>query len=296
MMHNRPISGLNPQGNQGTHGMFKTRSIIILASLAAVTLTGCTRMGGLRARMAANELAHTVPIQGDAVVIGRLNAVVVENPYGKVRVVAKPSHEQAHITFRVQQEHRLRWRAARQGFDFDPVGEYFKAIHTHNGELSTLSIIPTDLTVEGYRPPIDLTVNIPQCDGIEVRNAGGKVVIVGIEGAIRVVSGDEEMAGGHIEIRTDKEQVEEIYAMSNGGDVTLVTGPQSGGTFELVAPRGKTSFNSRYGIVDHSLPKIGHWTGIWNDGTNSIYLESQDGDASVIVVDNPVMHSVGNSW
>ncbi len=276
--------------------MFKTRSIIILASLAAVTLTGCTRMGGLRARMAANELAHTVPIQGDAVVIGRLNAVVVENPYGKVRVVAKPSHEQAHITFRVQQEHRLRWRAARQGFDFDPVGEYFKAIHTHNGELSTLSVIPTDLAVEGYRPPIDLTVNIPQCDGIEVRNAGGKVVIVGIEGAIRVVSGDEEMAGGHIEIRTDKEQVEEIYAMSNGGDVTLVTGPQSGGTFELVAPRGKTSFNSRYGIVDHSLPKVGHWTGIWNDGTNSIYLESQDGDASVIVVDNPVMHSVGNSW
>jgi len=276
--------------------MFKIRSMILLTSVAAVTLTGCTRMGGLRARMAANELAHTVPIQGDAVTIGRLNAVVVENPYGKVKVIAKPSHEQAQVTFRVQQERRLRWRAARQGFEFDPVGEYFKAIHSHNGELSTLSVIPTDLSVEGYRPPIDLTVEIPQCDGIEVRNAGGKVVIVGVEGAIRVVSGDDEIAGGPIEIRTDKEQVEEIYAMSNGGHVTLVTGPESAGTFELVAPRGKTSFSSKYGVVDHSLPKLGHWTGIWNNGTNSIYLESQDGDASVIVVENPVMHSSGKTW
>ncbi|MCR9074699.1 MAG: hypothetical protein NXI07_01540 [bacterium] len=276
--------------------MFKTRSMILLAALAAVTLTGCTRMGGLRARMAADELAHTVPIQGDPVILGRLNAVVVENPYGKVKVYAKPAHEQAHITFRVQQERRLRWRAARQGFDFDPVGEYFKAIHSHNGELSTLSVMPTDLTVEGYRPPIDLTVEIPQCDGIEVRNAGGKVIIVGVEGAINVVSGDEEVAGGPIEIRTDKQQVEEIYAMSNGGHVTLVTSPESAGTFELVAPRGKTSFSSRYGIVDHSLPKVGHWTGIWNDGTNAIYLESQDGDASVIVVENPVMHSSGKTW
>lgn len=276
--------------------MFKTRSMILLAALAAVTLTGCTRMGGLRARMAADELAHSVPIQGDPVVLGRLNAVVIENPYGKVKVYAKPAHEQAHITFRVQQERRLRWRAARQGFEFDPVGDYFKAIHSHNGELSTLTVMATDLSVEGYRPPIDLTVEIPQCDGIEVRNAGGKVVIVGVQGAINVVSGDDEVAGGPIEIRTDKQQVEEIYAMSNGGHVTLVTGPESAGTFELVAPRGKTSFNSRYGVVDHSLPKVGHWTGIWNDGTNSIYLESQDGDASVIVVDNPVMHSSGKTW
>ena len=279
--------------------MAQTRLMIMiftLGVLAAGLLPGCTRMGGLRARMAANEIAHTVPIEGDPVIIGRLNAVVIDNPYGKVKVYAKPAHEQAHITFRVQQERRLRWRAARQGFEFDPVGEYFTATHTHTGELSTLTVSPTDLSVEGYRPPIDLTVEIPQCDGIEVRNAGGKVVIVGVEGAIHVESGDSVVAGGPIEIRTEREQLEEIYAMSNGGHVTLVTGPQSAGTVELVAPRGKTSFSSRYGIVDDSMPSKGHWTGVWNNGTNSIYLESQDGDASVLVVENPVMYSSGKTW
>ena len=279
--------------------MAQTRLMIMLATLVILTaglLPGCTRMGGLRARMAANEIAHTVPIDGDPVIIGRLNAVVIDNPYGKVKVYAKPAHEQAHITFKVQQETRLRWRAARQGFEFDPGGEDFTAAHTHNGELSTLTVSPTNLSVEGYRPPIDLTVNIPQCDGIVVRNAGGKVIIVGVEGAIHVESGDSVVAGGPIEIRTDKEQLEEIYAASNGGHVTLVTGPESAGTVELVAPRGKTSFSSRYGIIDNSMPSKGHWTGIWNNGTNSIYLESQDGDASVVVVSNPVMYTSGKTW
>jgi hypothetical protein len=269
--------------------------LIVLVSLGSAVLPGCTRMGGLRARMAAKELAHTVPIEGDPITVGRLNAIVIDNPNGKVKVYAKPANEEARITFRVDQERRLRWRAARMGFDFDPVGEYFSAVHTNNGELSVLTIRPTDLDVEGYRPPIDLTVYIPQCDGLEIRNAGGKVIIVGVEGAINVESGTNIRKGGHIEIRTDFAQLETVHATTNNGHVTLVTGPESAGTIELIAPRGKTVFNSRYGIVDNSMPSKGHWTGIWNEGTNEIRLNTADGDATVMVVENPVMYSAGKT-
>ncbi|MEX0877133.1 MAG: hypothetical protein WD114_06710 [Phycisphaerales bacterium] len=270
--------------------------LVVLLALGLGLLPGCTRMGGLRARMAAKELAHTVPIQGDPITVGRLNAVVVDNPYGKVKVYAKPGHEEAHVRFRVDQERRLRWRAARQGFEFDPVGEYFTAVHTNDGELSTLTISPTDLTVMGYRPPIDLTITIPQCDGIEVRNAGGKVIIVGVEGVINVESGDSTIAGGPIEIRTDRTQIESVYASTTNGHVTLITGPGSAGTVELIAPRGTTSFNSRYGIVDDSMPSKGHWTGVWNDGINEIRLRTEDGDATLMVVENPVMFTSGKTW
>ncbi len=269
--------------------------LIVFMLLGSMILTGCTRMGGLRARMAANELAHQVPIVGDPITVGRLNAIVIDNPNGKVKVYAKPAHEEAHISFRVDKESRLRWRAARMGLDFDPTGEYFTAVHTNTGELSTLTISPTDLTVEGYRPPVDLTVYIPQCDGIEVRNAGGKVIIVGVTGVINVESGTNIRKGGHIEIRTDLSQLETIHATTNNGHVTLVTGPESAGTIELIAPRGKTSFNSRYGIVNHSMPAKGYWTGIWNDGTNEIRLNTEDGDATVMVVENPVMYSSGKT-
>ncbi len=269
--------------------------ILTLFALGVMLLPGCTRMGGLRARMAANELAHTVQIQGPPLTIGRLNAVVIDNPNGKVKVYARPGNEEAHVTFWVEQERRLRWRAARQGFDFDPVGEYFTAVHTTDGELSTLTIRPTDLSVMGYRPPVNLTVYIPQCDGLEVRNAGGKVEIVGVEGVINVESGSVYSEGGPIEIRTDKSQLESIHATTNNGHVTLVTGPDSAGTIELIAPRGKTSFNSRFGIVNDSMPSKGHWTGVWNDGGNEIMLQTQDGDASVKVVENPVMYSTGGA-
>ena len=270
--------------------------LIVLVLVGSAVLPGCTRMGGLRARMAAKELAHQVPIEGDPITVGRLNAIVIDNPNGKVKVYAKPMHEEASISFRVDQERRLRWRAARMGFDFDPVGEYFTAVHSNTGELSTLTITRTNLDIEGYQVPVDLTVYIPQCDGLEIRNAGGKVIIVGVTGVINVESGTSIRKGGHIEIRTDKSQMESIHATTNNGHVTLVTGPASSGTIELIAPRGKVSFSSRYGIVDNSMPAKGHWTGIWNDGTNEIRLSSQDGDATVMVVENPVMFSSGKTW
>jgi len=268
---------------------------IVLFTLGSITMPGCVRMGGIRARMAAKELAHTVPIDGAPITVGRLNAIEIDNPNGKVKIYAKPANEEAHITFRVDQERRLRFRAARQGFKFDPVGQYFTAVHTNNGELSTLTIQPTDLTVEGYRPPIDLTVYIPQCDGLEVRNAGGKVIIVGVNGVINVESGTDIRKGGPIEIRTNQSEIETIHATTNNGAVTLVTGPDSAGTIELIAPRGKTSFNSRYGILDNSMPAKGHWTGIWNNGTNEIRLNTLDGDATVMVVPDPVMYTTGKT-
>ena len=277
------------------HQARKLIPVLAALSLGTLILPGCTRMGGLRARMAAKELAHQVPIEGDPITVGRLNAIVIDNPNGKVKVYAKPGYEEAHIYFRVDQERRLRFRAARQGFDFDPVGEYFTAVHTNTGELSTLTIEPTDLSVEGYRPPVDLTVYIPQCDGIEVRNAGGKVMIVGVNGAINVESGNNIQEGGDIEIRTTSGQHETIIASTNHGNVTLVTGPDTQGTIELIAPRGKASFRSRYGIVDNSMPSKGHWTGIWNDGSNEIRLSTEEGNATVRGVENPVMYTTGSA-
>lgn len=270
------------------------RSAIPIALLGVLALgsVGCERMGGLRARMAANELAHSVEIKGDPVTIGRYTAVDVENPKGNVRVVALPKHEEARISFRVQKEHLLRWRSMRMKLGFDPNGEYFTAEHINDGELSTLVVRPTDLTIEGYRLPVNVTVYVPQCNGLRVWNTDGDVDVVGVSGVIDVRSGDEQNEGGNIEIRTENSLHDTITAWTNDGDVTLVAGPDAGGTIELVAPRGRTSFWSKHGVTEHSRPEVGRWTGIWNDGTNSIRLETLTGNAKLMVVDNPVMHSL----
>ncbi len=273
----------------------KSTTPIIALTLAGTLLAsaGCgQRMGGLRARIEANKLARSVPVQGSPVTIGQITAIDVENPWGDVIIDARPRNEESFIAFKVRKEKHLRWRGAWQGFEFDPTGEYFTATHETNGEVGTVVVRPTDLTVEGFRPPIDVIVYVPRADGVRVRNAGGEVKVIGAVGEIDVRSGTDDMAGGDIEIRTDGQLVDPINASSNGGDVKIVASKESAGTIELEAPRGRVTFDGRYGVTQHSRPEKGRWTGVWNDGINQISLRSETGDAVMVVVDHPTMYTL----
>lgn len=273
-------------------------SPIIALTLVATLLViaGCgNRMGGLRARLEANKLARSVPVEGPPVTVGRITAVDVENPWGNVIIDARPRNEESFVSFKVQWERRLRWRAARQGYEFDPTGDYFTAEHSTDGEVGTVTVRPTDLTVEGFRPPIDIVIYVPRADGVRVRNAGGNVTVIGATGVIDVESGTPEREGGDIEIRTDGPIHEPITAWSSHGDVKMVVSRDSSGTIDLVAPRGRVTFDGRYGVTEHSRPQRGRWTGVWNDGINPITLRSDDGDVVIMVAENPSMYTL-KAW
>ncbi len=262
-------------------------------TLAATTACG-QRMGGLRARIEANKLARSVPVEGPPVTVGRFTAIDIENPWGDVTVDARARNEESFVAFRVRQERRLRWRTARQGYEFDPTGKYFTAKHVTDGEVGTIVIRPTDLTIDGFRPPIDVIVYVPRADGVRVRNAGGDIKIIGATGVIDAESGTAEMEGGDIEIRTDGPIHDPITAWSSHGNVQMVLSKDSAGTIELFAPRGKTTFDGRYGITEHSRPAKGYWSGIWNDGVNAITLRADAGNSVIMVVDNPTMYTLKN--
>lgn len=277
----------------------RTRILCPIIALTLITtmlvIAGCgQRMGGLRARIEANRLARSVPVEGPPVTVGLITAIDVENPWGDVIVDARPRNEEAFVAFKVRWERRLRWRSARQGYEFDPTGDYFTAEHTTTGEVGVVTIRPTDLTVEGFRPPIDLIVYVPRADGVRVRNAGGQIKIIGATGVIDAESGNSEREGGDIEIRTDGPIHEPVMASSTHGDVKMVISKNSSGTIELVAPRGQVTFDGRYGVTEHSRPARGSWTGIWNDGINPITLRAEDGDALIMVADHPTMYTLKN--
>ncbi len=264
-----------------------------MLALTGLAVSGCgQRMGGLRARIEANKLARSVPVQGTPVTVGQITAIDVENPWGDVVIDARPRNEESFIAFKVRKERHLRWRGAWQGFEFDPTGAYFTAEHETDGEVGTVVVRPTDLTVEGFRPPVDIIVYVPRADGIRVRNAGGNVTVVGATGSIDVRSGSEDHLGGDVEIRTDLTLDDLLVAESTGGDVRVVASKDSAGTIELVAPRGETTFDGRYGVTAHSRPSKGHWTGVWNDGINPIRIHSEAGDAVMMIVENPTMYSL----
>jgi hypothetical protein len=263
-----------------------------VAMLAGIT--GCKRMGGVQARIQAKKLAHTVQIDGIPITVGQFTAIDVENTSGDVEIRSHSKHEKAYVEFRVRKERWLRWRMAHQGIEFNPVGEYFTAEYIvpedSLNQVGTLMIRSTDLSIDGFRPPIDVLISIPRCDGAKVSTSNGRIMITGVTGTIEVRNGDEFTKGGDVIIRTGDHPVEEVMAYTSKGDVHLIASPDNSGVFEITAPRGDALFSSKFGIVDHSMPARGRWSGIWNDGTNAISLHSENGNAEVLVTEQPWMY------
>ncbi len=275
----------------------RTLAFAVAAGLSIAMVSGAggckerKRMGGLQARFQAKKLAHTVEIEGIPMTIGQFTAVDIENPSGDIEIRSHSKHEKAYVEFKVRKEQWLRFRMAKQGIEFDAVGDYFTAEYiVPDGSLNqvgTLMIRPTDLSIEGFRPPIDVLISIPRCDGAKVSTSNGRIMITGVTGTIEVRNGDEFTKGGDVIIRTGENPVEEVMAYTSKGDVHFIASPSNTGVFELSAPRGSALFSSKFGWVDHSMPSRGHWTGIWNDGTNAISLHSENGDAQVFVTEQP---------
>ncbi len=288
--------------NRPAKQITKTRTVAlaIAAGLSLVMISGIggckerKRMGGIQARIQAKKLAHTVEIDGIPISIGQFTAVDIVNPSGNVEIRAHSKHEKAYVEFKIRKERWLRFRMAKQGFDFNPVGDYFTAEYINPedslNQVGVLVIRPTDLTIEGFRPPIDVVISIPRCDGASVTTSNGTIKITGATGTIDVRNGDEFTEGGDVIIRTGEHPIDEIFAYTSKGDIHLVASPNNTGVFDLSAPRGSARFSSRFGHVDHSMPKRGQWTGIWNDGTNAISLHSDNGDTEVLVTEQPQFH------
>ena len=275
----------------------RTMALIAAAGLSVVMIagiSGCKRMGGVQARIQAKKLAHTVQIDGIPITIGQFTAIDIENPSGDVEIRSHSKHEKAYVEFRIRKERWLRWRMAHQGIEINPVGEYFTAEYIvpedSLNQVGILMIRPTDLSIDGFRPPIDVLISIPRCDGAKVSTSNGRIMITGVTGTIEVRNGDEFTKGGDVIIRTGDNPIEEIMAYTSKGDVHLITSPDNTGVFEITAPRGSALFSSRFGVVDHSMPGRGRWSGIWNDGTNAISLHSDNGNAEVFVTEQPQFH------
>lgn len=294
-----PIGEAHMHSNGQISRTNRTRvmAMIMAAGLSATMIggiSGCKerkRMGGIQARIQAKKLAHTVPIDGIPITIGQFTAVDIENPSGDVEIRSHSRHEKAYVEFKIRKEQWLRWRMAHQGIEFNPVGDYFTAEYiVPDGSLNqygTLVVRPTDLSIEGFRPPIDVLISIPRCDGAKVSTSNGRIMITGVTGTLELRNGDEFTKGGDIIIRTGDNPVEEVMAYTSKGDVHLVASPENAGVFDISAPRGDARFSSKFGYVDHSMPERGRWTGIWNDGTNAISLHSENGNAEVYVTEQP---------
>lgn len=269
--------------------MVRRRALLaaVLLCPALGVLPGCPpkvgyRKGGLISRMVFAKRERQVEIDGVPITNGRFTAFDIDNPDGSVTIRVADGYPEAYMGARVRHEGKHKDAAREEGWEFDTVKHWFHAEHVTAGETGVVTVRPTEATLaDGTRPFLDLWVETPVCDGLEVRSRYGSVRVIGLRGSVRVES------DGDIEIKTEEPLSGTIELRSREGDVVLIAPPESKGTFLITAPDGRVVFNARNGRTEQARPREGEWSGVYNRGTNPITIISEQGDAEVYVREHP---------
>lgn len=274
-----------------------SRTLIFVATLLTTPLIlggckGISQIRELRPDGLATPFSDYLPIQGEVLTGDRRVAVDVENLNGSVTILVSDRYKQAMVYA------HARWRGDLSKDEWEDLKneDWVVAEHVIEGDNSILRVLSQATPDTDAPVRTELRILMPSCDGVYVRNAGGKVTVVGAGGAHTVVSGFELGQGGHIEVRTSKPIHDPVTLRTSDGHINLVMAPNSGGTLDIQSDHGRVAFGSKFGRVSQVRVEPLRWTGVWNGGTNPILLQALNGNARVRVEEHPEMFSTGVQW
>lgn len=245
------------------------RCLLGLALVGVVVLGGCGR--GARV---------SVPLSGVEIAPDFGPTVDVTNFRGSVRVVADERAKAPTVSARVRRLDRsLRIRdkelAQKANITADSVIEDGRRL---------LRVVTTPTGDEEVA--VDLVVRVATTEGVRVRNAGGAVILEGIDGPVTVINGVGGASGGDVTVRTGEAMTDHVNLVTTDGTVLYQVGPGSSGAFYLETDAGDAEFYAKIGRVTEARPNGSKYRAVLNGGDNPISLRSGRGDVRVVVIEN----------
>lgn len=245
---------------------------VLAAAVVAIAPGGCGR---------ATKTA--VPIEGVPVASDYGTNVDVTNWNGSVYIVADPRFKDAKVSAKVRSLSRNLWQ--REG---DLVaGADVKAVSTVGTDGRILRVIsqPAD---DPPRPiAVDLYIRVPKVSGTRVRNSGGPVEVVRVEGPIDIENGVGGGPGGDIQVRTGAAMTGPATLVTTSGSVLYQVGPGSTGRFDLMTDEGPApQFSSRLGETSDVRPEFNRYSCVFNNGGNPVVLRSGNGLVRATVMED----------
>ncbi|QOJ00765.1 MAG: hypothetical protein HRU70_09770 [Phycisphaeraceae bacterium] len=256
------------------------RSMLTALALSTAFAGGCSLP---------TDHAVKINVSPTAARIDRSYAVDIENRGGEVRVVVEPGLTSPIIEAVVTD----------QGGGFlrrtpDPTvkGWYAADVTVRDGRplLRVLTKRSDDTQPATY---VGLTVRVPSCDGLRVRNTGGPVVAKGVWGEIRIENGFGGGVGGDVRVSTTRRLTDPIELSSTGGDVTLLMPRDSTGRFEITNPEGHIDFAARTDQLSGVRRTSTVHRAVVNNGQNEVRLSTARGTVRVEVGEG-IRHAVGD--
>jgi len=152
------------------------------------------------------------------------------------------------------------------------------------GELGqVVQIRATTTDPEPHYQRIDMTIELPEVDGLRARTSNGDVIARNIQGAVDILTYD-----GEVRVMTDRPMRRPVTIINNCGAINYRVRGESTGRFDCQCVRGKVIHHVEFGeMIIH--PGTDHDTLLasFNEGVNPITLRAADGDIRIAVVEEP---------
>ena len=206
-----------------------------------------------------------------------------ENPFGSVRIEVTDTVDYIRVT-EILLTAPFSTEATRQSLR-DRVMLDIERIENAPG-FETLRLRVVALEPLMKQEGVNLTIKLPSCAGVRVRNTAGDAVLIGVTGAIHV-----ETTDGDIEVRCAEPLRWPVALITDTGDVYLQTPGGNEGRVELVSNTGEAVFTSVLEPM-HGMNATRHWVrGTLGAGANPITLRSDTGNVRMMVIKNPMKYT-----
>ncbi len=217
-------------------------------------------------------------------------AVDVDNAFGSVTVEVHPGRHPAPIVAAT-----YRWTADKAGPVWNratPPADVRAAITRDESGFAVLTITAAPREGAPADTAVDLVIETPTCDGLEIESDGGPVVAVGVAGAITIDNGRGFGPGGRIEVRTNKPVEGPVALLTTRGRVAAVVPPTSRFAADLRTDEGVAAFSTKYGETGRVQAGLGRYEATYNNGQDALVMRTQRGDVRVLVHENPELYSL----
>jgi len=225
--------------------------------------------------------ASHVDITGaDSVQTWTVCAVDVENYAGEVTVWVDPTLQQPVIRC----EKLVPGTAPSTHVSTQVAATTSAVVSQADGRL--VLRVTTRREEESQAELVHLSVRVPSCDGLRIRNTGGMVRVEEVGGALDILNiGGINRLSPDVIVRTDREIVAPVSIISNGGGfVELSMSSESAGRLDLQGPRGFVEVKAERGRLESVRTDGITFTGVLNRGEHSMKLRSDRGGVLVRLV------------
>lgn len=215
-------------------------------------------------------------------------AVDVDSFRGNVTIVVDPDATGVLVEANLRAAHKFPYRyrnfLKKREFketldDMDVTAK----IETNDQGLSVVRVLTTTQFQYPELQWVDLTITLPQVDGIQVRTCDGDVELVDVRGAVTV-----DNHNGNILLRTLQPMLDPVNLSTTNGNINYRIRAESTGAFDLEAIGGEAQMRAYKGDINIKQRGKSQLYATLNNGKNPVVLKTTNSRIKVVIASNPM--------